>query len=54
MSIVKKAEASFSYLQDWYSKQYTGEQRPPLVFVIQVRDDLHDLNDFGKAGENES
>ena len=36
LSVVKKSEASFKYLQDWYSTQYTGDQRPPLVFVIQV------------------
>ena len=37
LSVVKKSEASFKYLQDWYSSQYTGDQKPPLVFVIQVR-----------------
>jgi hypothetical protein len=37
-SLLKKSEASFQFLADWYGNQYptVGAPRPPLVLVIQV------------------
>jgi len=35
VSVIKKSEACFSYLQQWYNNQYSEHDTPPLVILVQ-------------------
>jgi len=35
VSVIKKSEACFSYLEQWYTNQYSGDDTPPIVILAQ-------------------